>query len=440
MEKDDILRKMTDAAERLRSLDDTEEIPILDQDFKPRRTKRRKKKRKLRMPVAAIFGILLSLLAAGGIAGLYFYENILGEQISLLDASMLSFDGYNGKGSVTAGFAPEKTAIKALEKKAQKLQEQGKDASNIYAFADSIVCGFNQSEALSNGDAITYACTYNADFAKAAHIRVVNDQKSYKVSGLADLRVLDPFEGVSADWVINGSGTDVSFSVPQLMKDLGISYRWSFGTESNTYNGEYIYAEADYNSNTLADYGYVIENDTRELRMGAFPSVVTSITELSYEEQTALVAQVEEILKTELAACGQTYTLNGEPLTVKGYGSGYLSQNSVTVWYEPETAFTVTFDLKMDNPRNGGFFSNFYTYTTSYSGTIYRYSDGTVQFKNRSNHGCYFGGYIGIYHVAHENESSEIFGGMNMQDIRDMQNQVGEITEEIFEEVYGEHH
>ena len=412
MKKTDIKGLFSQAAEKIRSLDDTEEIPFLDQDLKPKKKKKKKRKHRKksrRVPFSAITGIILAVLLGAEITGLYIYKNLIGQEISILDSSVISFTGYNGKGAVKEGFAPEEKALNILLEDAEELETQGKDASDIYHLIDSIACGFSKSEQLSNGDTITYACSYSAEYAKAAHYKLVNTQASYKVKDLADLAELDPFENVSADWVLQNTGTTITFTIPELQNSLGITYRWSYGTENNTYNGHSIFAEADYSSEVLAASGYVIESDTKEFEMGSMPEIITSIDDLSYEEKSQLITQMTSVLESELAACGQQYTVNGNTVSVTGHSSGYLSQDCDTVWYEPDTAFTITYDLQVSG-QSGSIWNRISSYSISYSGTIYRLSDGSVQFNNESSHGCFFGGYIGIYHVAEENESSEIFG------------------------------
>lgn len=439
MKKDDLTSRLNNAAARIRSLDDTEEIPILDYDFTPKKKKRKKKRRRRlkKAPFSALLGIALSILLALGITGAYLYVNLIGEEISLLDKTPLYYSGYNGKGEVQKGFTPEAAALKSLRSKADKMTKNGKDATALYNLADSVACGFNRTEGLSNGDTITYACSYNEEYAKAAHYRLKNTQSSYKVSDLPNLRVLDPFDGVSASWVLKTAGTDVSFSIPDLQNSLGIAYRWSYGTENRTYNGHSIFAEADYSSDTLASAGYVIETDTKEIEMGSMPEIIHDLNALTYEQQVSVVLQMQEALEMELAACSHTYTLNGSPVTVESFSNGYLTQDCATAWYEPDTAFTITFELQLDkHSTNNSWWNRLQSHSISYSGTIYRMSDGTVQFNNESNHGCYFAGYVGIYHVAEENESSEIFGGLQ-EGFNNFTNGLQQQAQEIIEQASG---
>lgn len=137
--------------------------------------------------------ILVGVIALTvGIASYCVYDNFFNyEEVDLFaDKPEVATEGYDGVGIVTYD------TQNAYEDGTYILDDEDSDDSDYDSesaseeaqakqdFADSVYYSFNTTDNLSNGDKVTITAKYDEDLAKEAKIKVKEDSKTYKVSGL----------------------------------------------------------------------------------------------------------------------------------------------------------------------------------------------------------------------------------------------------------------
>lgn len=327
--------------------------------------------------VAAITaGIVLFVVAVC----VYQYQNYNGTPLAILDDSTITFSGYNGNGVVGEDFHPEQAMLDKLSETIEQKDAAGESTIYLSQFKESIICGFNKDSALSNDEVITYSCTIDEDLARNAGYNPIDTQKNYKVEGLADLIPLDPFQDVTATWIMQDGIADIEITIPDTLQSFGITYTWDTKDETT------ITVTAIADEEQLAQNGYVLTSTTKDYPVGTKPVLITSMDELSDEEADSIIQEAEALLIQELETCGYALLHDEESLIISGYEEGRIT--------EAYDGFTVSFSLTSDNLP---WYSRFSNLSAEFTGMVYRSSDSLVHFESNTKHGCTVGGFFSLY-------------------------------------------
>ncbi len=361
-----------------------------------------KPKKKLRIPAPAWFAAGCAVVLGAVLIGWHVRENILGEEVSLLDSSVPEFAGYSTGGYLAADFAPEAAALEHLRETVAQRQEKGRNTADLERLISSVSCGFDKASGYSNNENLTYACSYDQQAAEEAGIRLSNTVRTYTVSGLAEYAVLDVFSGVSADWQLSQDGLSIGIYAPQELRDMGISYSWSYGGDS--YNGETVSIHAEFDQNVLMSYGYIVNNDEIVWTLGAMPEQITDAEALSEDERTVLRETVRAMLENELAGCSNRAALTAftgtYSIEITGIEQAYIERTGMG-FFDDSNSFRISFDLD----TNSEFMLNDYgSFRASYTGQIYRMADGSLRFLTNTVHACRFTGMFGTYSLSETSE------------------------------------
>jgi hypothetical protein len=368
----------------------------------PKPVIREKRKKKMGIPAPAWFGIGCAAVIGAMLIGWHVREKILGEEIVLLDSSVPVFGGYSSGGYLAEDFAPEEQALKLLEKEVSERREKGRSTDDLEKLIRSVSCNFEKASGYSNNENLVYACTYDQQAAENAGIRLSGTMKTYTVSGLPEYAVLDVFSGVSADWVLSGSGLSIGINAPAEYRDMGISYTYSYGGEE--YNGETVNIHAEFDQNVLMSYGYVVNEDEITWQLGPMPEAVTEAEMLSEEERNLLIEELRAKLETEVAGCSNRATLSsftGTYSIVINSIEKASVEKSMLSWLEDTPSFRVTFGLDVSSDFA---MSDYAIFSASYTGRIYRMGDGSIRFLTNTVHACEFSGLIGAYSLKENAE------------------------------------
>lgn len=338
----------------------------------------RKKKRHLSS--ASVAAMTAGIVLFVCIFAFYQYRQYAGTPLKVLDDSSITFSGYNGNGIVQDDFHPEQAMLDELSETIARKDAAGESTIYISQLKDSIICGFNKDQALSNDEVITYSCTIDEDLARNAGYHLVNTQKNYKVEGLANLTPVDPFIGVTAEWVMQDGAANLEINIPDNLQALGITY------SSETRNETTITLTASANEEQLSDDGYVLAATSKDYVVGTKPSLITSLHELSDDETDMLISEAEKLLEQELETCGYTLLHDSRSLAISGFEEGRIEQS--------HDGFTVSFTLLTDNLP---WYSRFSSLYADFTGTVYRSSDSTVHFSSSTKHSCTVGGFFSLY-------------------------------------------
>jgi|GEM_PF-6769402 len=130
---------------------------------------------------------LLNLLVLAGLlyGAYYFYNNYLKAEpntTKLLSQYTFPVAGKNGEGEIEAVGDPLTPLMQALK------EENPDNAEAIDALANSVVCEFMGGEngKLSNGDTVTYACSYNEELAEKAGVDYSMTKVNVAIRGLSE--------------------------------------------------------------------------------------------------------------------------------------------------------------------------------------------------------------------------------------------------------------
>ena len=377
-------------------------IPFVKKKEEPAAPVRAPKRSGFHIPAPAWFGIGCAVVIGGILAGLKIRDTVIGQKFALLDASQPVFAGYSGGGYLAEEFAPENNALRMLEDEIAKRREKGRSTDALEKLIASVSCGFEKEEGFSNNENLIYACSYDTDAAEQAGIRFDATMKTYTVSGLAEYAVLDVFDGVSADWQLDQSGLSIAVNAPQEYLDMGISYSYSYGGDS--YNGESIDIHAEFDQNVLRSYGYVVETDEITWTLGPMPELITDLNTLSEDERAALMNTVQAMLENVIAGCGNRATLSAltgsYSIEITGISDAHIDESAMN-YFNDSHRFRISFNL---DTNSEAFISQYGNFSASYTGSIYRMSDGSIRFLTNTVHACEFTGFFGTYSLKESGE------------------------------------
>lgn len=314
-------------------LEDTVELPVIDEKDHYIETK---DPLGIIFPFVAKIGILLSLILTFTLVGRAIYINVHGTDLSLIDNTKIIFSGTNGNGIIQYHHSPQSAAITTLQTKKKQLQRKNKDTTNITELINSIDCSFSQSSSLSNGQTITYACSYNKQAAKQLKFNIKDISKEYTVMGLIDstdsnLTTIEEFKPINSEIT--------SFSDPSL------------AVEEN-----YIYIQ---NNNV-----YTVINDS-------------------------IKRSIQEVAQSELDSFQQIITLGKE--SFESY-----SPTFETITYNDDATYTITLSLSNIYTET---LPDYYHFIISYVGYFIQNEDGSISFVTDTQHEPYYEGYGNEYFV-----------------------------------------
>lgn len=142
---------MKDKTRRNIDLDDTVELPVIDdQDY----NQKVKDPMRIVFPLVSKIGIFLALLISLILAFRAFYISHYGINLSLLQNQTLILTGINGEGEIPSSFHPEKKALSSLKKELRNQERHRKDTKALRTLIQSIDCSSSIKDHLSNGTVI----------------------------------------------------------------------------------------------------------------------------------------------------------------------------------------------------------------------------------------------------------------------------------------------
>ncbi len=279
---------------------------------------------------------------------------ISGPAMSLIEESSLSVTGFNGDGMVSPSFHPEAKTIDYLSATAR--QENNRLLNDLLA---SIRCTASSYTGLSNGDSITYACTYDKSLERAARYRLKDVERTYIVEGLPEYTPIDYFSGVSLYYSVVDNHLSIEMEIDEKYTQMGIEYE-----AIETLQNVHLYAHAD--AETLRQYGYLPGVETAIFDKPAPPKAITSLTDEETEEiQQNVLARVLADIET----CKEHLPFDVATDHIQMISFSFNDDDSCTITYATDKE---------------------QLYIVSYTGFIYRRNDGTVAFVSDENHGCEF--------------------------------------------------
>ncbi len=350
-------------------LDDTVELPVIDaQDHHSKIDPF-----KILLPFVAKVGIFLGIILSCTLLFRAIYLHTYGKTISLLDDQQITFLGTNGNGTISS-FHPESTALKQLKDDYRNLQRNKKDTTNLGTLIKSIDCSFSQSNQLSNGMVITYACSYNHKAAKKAKYNFTNTTKTYIVKNLKQVQQIDVFDNLQTAWTYQDGIPSLSITNNQY-SDLDILYSYTLDSNHSAI------ITASFNEEDLLKKGYQITYTSKTIE-------IPQLTLDSSETITSFFQEYETTVSNDLALCS-SYSFGKEE--INAYDPTFQSytindDGTITVIYNIHNLYT---DL----------YPSYYSFVISYTGYLYEGQNQTIIFSTNTHHTCMYDGFSQNYQI-----------------------------------------
>lgn len=173
-------------------------------------------------------------------------------EIDLSDYIKVTFDGYNGHGTATVEFDHDKFE-KVCEEKGKNLKVDYKDLDSwddlleiggLYAIESAFEYDLSKDSDLSNGDTIELKCEIDNESIKEYGIELTCSTTSYKVSGLAKVKEVDPF--ADAEMTIEGVSPELRVTIENNSDDSDIAdVRYDYESYTNYAIGDSVTVTID---------------------------------------------------------------------------------------------------------------------------------------------------------------------------------------------------
>lgn len=369
---------MKDKTRRDIDLDDTVELPVIDnQDY----NQKTKDPMRIVFPFVSKIGIFLAIIISLTLALRAFYISHYGINLFLLQNQTLILTGINGEGEIPSSFHPEKQALSSLKKELRNQERHRKDTRALRTLIQSIDCSSSIKDHLSNGTVIQYACKFDAQAAKEAKYNLKDTSRSYTVTGLSNITTIDPFEQLQIETSNTDGVEHITLHPEKTFTDLGIQYSYTVDSTSS------LTVSISYDQQKLSKQGYRILNNqtSKEISYSHSSTMNASNSNVPYTEIfNTFIPSVEE----ELASC-QSYAFGKEEINayhpaLKSYT--IQQDGSIKVTYSIQNTYTDAFP-------------QYYAFDISYTGHIVQSDDTTYQFFSDTIHACKYDGYGSNYTI-----------------------------------------
>lgn len=235
------------------------------------------------------------------------------------------------------------------------IQESSKNATDRLDFmANNYNMGYtilSDNENLSNGDKVEIELIYDKKSAAEYGIAFKNTKFTYKIAGLKEPKVMDPFEGLEIEYI--GVSPQASVTFNKTGCDKFINDNVDFTTESNTIaNGESIVVKAYYDSQKTDENGIVLSPEEKTFE-------VSGVQEYPIDISKSKLTDVEKQFRdtAESTTANQGFTLaeniNGYEILDNVDQYYYDEWQIKSIEYIPvKKMYFYAKDIKNDNIKN----------------------------------------------------------------------------------------
>lgn len=345
------------------------------------------KKKKTKHSGTALLCIGIGFFLLICITGVYLVRITNGIPAPVLGDDTISFTGHDGSGKVVEDFHPERLLLDTIDHKISVEKEEGRTTAVLQQLKKDIVCGFDRSSNLSNGDVITYACTIDSKLARDAGLKITDTQKSYRVEGLAAYTHIDPFANLTSTWDLSNEQPVLTIIPPASIDPSLITYTCEYDPNTGLYT---IHAQAE--EAKLQEAGILLTSTTTTYDPGPAPVLVNKVKELSSDEVESLWSQASSLLQDELTGCNHILHGTDDTLTINDFTQDTIRSRHGT--------FQITFQLQTEGSKWAD--NPFFHTNVSYNGKIWR-NNGQITFITQDKHSCTVEGPFGLYDMPIQN-------------------------------------
>jgi hypothetical protein len=307
-------------------------------------------------------------------------------KIDLADYTEVSFSGYDTYGKATIQF-DEEALLTDLEKKAKNIKKSSDvdledyDWSDLmsdiggltgyYELCEDLDWTLDKDSNLSNGDEVTVSYTFNNDVAKKYGIKFVGKDKTFEVSGLEEIREVDPFADVTVDF--SGTAPDVYAEVVNNSSDEAVeSLYFYLDKSSGISKGDTVVVSVEYDEDyLLEEYGCKLTSTSKEFTCDSVDAYITDGNDIGDTVLEQMQSQSQDTIEAYFAQ-------NADYISVKDLkyeGYYFLSAKDQSIWGAKNIMYVV-YSGKVSSEEEDGFKTSTVYFPIEFENVI-KYADGT---------------------------------------------------------------
>ena len=271
----------------------------------------------------------------------------LNKKIDLADYTKVTFDGYNTAGKAEIVFDQEKF-MEDLEDKAKGLKDAS-DYDSIDDLLDSVkdLSGYqdfmnveyklDKDSDLKNGDVVKVKFTFNNDAADEYGITYVGDEMEFTVSGLGEIKELDPFANVTIEYEgtsPNATANLVNNATDEALKDL----YFEIENNGNLAKGATFTVSVDYDEEGFMDqYGAKLTTTSKQFTVDNVDTYITTTSEIPADLLTSVKNQAKDVIDAYAATNKDSFKTSG----VSYSGCYFLTEKSTDGYHDHNVLYVV---------------------------------------------------------------------------------------------------
>ena len=246
------------------------------------------------------------------------------EKIDMSPYLSVSYTGYNGNGTAHVDF--DFSAFEYNTMAGVKLKDQFEKFTGMTAVEMTITYAADKAEKLSNGDTITVTVSVDEQLAKKHGFSFKGMEKKFKVEGLTDPIMVDPFAEGTLDIVIEGTAPFASLYL-NYTGDRSAPAAYITYKADKTYNlknGDVVTVTAEMNER-YAQQGYLLTADSMTVTVEGLKSYITDVSALRAEDIAAIRGKAAEYWEKKKDDSINICTVNGKEVNMSPEKVGFCS-------------------------------------------------------------------------------------------------------------------
>ena len=210
--------------------------------------------------------------------------------VDIFAAITVNMEGYDGYGRLT--FAADENQFKGLG-----LTEDQQDAISYYV---DVEC--TDREGLSNGDKVVFNVNANEEQLARSAVLIEPTRWEYEVSGLEEVELIDPFEGLKL--TCTGISPYLTVNLDTSACDNRVQQAVTFTLpEGYARNGVPVTVTASIEDDLVERYGFGLSSESKDIALSTQSEYVTSLEGLNL---TALLQEMEDTKLAKSSSNGYT--------------------------------------------------------------------------------------------------------------------------------------
>ncbi len=312
------------------------------------------------LPKPALFGIIgggVFLVAAAITMVIVFLIVGTKETYRLADYTDVKFEGVDGSGTAKASIN-EDLMVKIAEANGMDLSQfknkdniDWGDAMNFASsnFSDimkiasalqSIQLDLDKKDNLKNGDTVTVTYSFDPEKAKEVKAEFIGDPLTVTVSGLSEVKEVDPFEGLTVSFEGTSPNAYVSYDYKST-EDWGGMIYFTVDRSDGLREGDTVSFRVEgYDENRFVnDYGVRFSQLDKTYTVENVEAFLTENKEIDSAALDIMKQATEEYVKQYFSEASRKDSIKASDISYEGYY--FLTNKQTNVWYGVNKVYMV---------------------------------------------------------------------------------------------------